>query len=133
MAGRIAQILAASGKTDGRVFAIRGAWGFGKSSLKNLVIEVLAARYPDVPVLDFNPWQWGDNDSIARALFQQMAGKLGGSHAPAAAKRAHRLRQYGGLIVGGSGSLDKFGHNAAGITTLLTLGAPLLVEAVRRR
>lgn len=123
MAGRIAQILAASGKADGRVFAIRGAWGFGKSSLKNLVIEVLGAKYPDVPVLDFNPWQWGDNDSIARALFQQMAGKLGGSHAPAAAKRAHRLRQYGGLIAGGSGSLDKFGHNTAGITTLLTLAA----------
>lgn len=123
MAKRIAQILAASGKADGRVFAIRGAWGFGKSSLKNLVIEVLGGQYPDVPVLDFNPWQWGDNDAIARALFQQMAGKLGGSHAPAAAERAARLREYGGLITGGSASLDKFGHNTAGITTLLTLAA----------
>lgn len=121
MASRIAQILAASGKADGRVFAIRGAWGFGKSSLKNLVIEVLSANNPDVPVLDFNPWQWGDNDSIARALFQQMAGKLGGSHAPAAAKRARVLRQYGALIVGSGGSLDKFGHSASGITVLLTL------------
>ena len=31
---------------DGWVFAIRGAWGYGKSSLKNLVIEQLAGRTP---------------------------------------------------------------------------------------
>jgi hypothetical protein len=43
MARRIAQILATPSAPDGRVFAIRGAWGFGKSSLKNLVIEALAA------------------------------------------------------------------------------------------
>lgn len=125
MAGRIAQILAAGGGSDGRVFAIRGAWGHGKSSLKNLVIEVLAQRFPNIPVLDFNPWQWGDSDAIARALFIQMAGKLGGAHGPAAAKRARALRTYGGLLTGGSAHLKTAAQSGPGIAWLLTGAAAL--------
>lgn len=128
MARRIAQILATPSAPDGRVFAIRGAWGYGKSSLKNLVIEALAATAPDVIVLGFNPWQWGDADTIARALFTQMAGKLGGSHSPDATRRARAMRTYGGLLVGGAGKLDKLGHNATGIASLL--GGAAIVYAV---
>ncbi|KMQ80147.1 hypothetical protein BPMI_01536 [Candidatus Burkholderia pumila] len=30
---------------EGRVFAIRGGWGFGKSALKNLITERLDAKF----------------------------------------------------------------------------------------
>lgn len=129
VAGRIAQILTAPSGRDGRVFAIRGSWGYGKSSLKNLVIEALESQRADVPVLDFNPWQWGDNDAIARALFTQMASKLGGSHSPDATGRARALRRYGGIFVGSGTSLNKFGHNSAGIASLLT-GAAVLAATL---
>lgn len=128
VANRIAQILAAPAGADGRVFAIRGAWGFGKSSLKNLVIEALAERSPSALVLDFNPWQWGDSDAISRALFTQMADKLGGPRSRDAIKRAGAMRTYGGLLVGGGGKLDKFGHNTKGVTALL-VGAAAIAAA----
>jgi hypothetical protein len=83
---------------------------------------------PDVPVLDFNPWQWGDGDAIARALFTQMAGKLGGSHSPGATRRARAMRTYGGLLVGGAGKLDKLGYNATGVASLL--GGAAVVAAI---
>ncbi|WP_371999571.1 P-loop NTPase fold protein (plasmid) [Tistrella mobilis] len=62
-AARIATVLSATSLDEGRIFAIRGGWGFGKSSLKHLVIEQLKARDNKVPHLDFNPWQWGDGDA----------------------------------------------------------------------
>lgn len=43
-ASRIADVLSELSPREGRVFAIRGGWGFGKSSLKHLVIEQLEAR-----------------------------------------------------------------------------------------
>jgi hypothetical protein len=126
MAGRIADILSARGSRQGRVFAIRGAWGNGKSSLKNLVIEKIGAR---APTLEFNPWQWGDNDVIARALFIQIAGKLGGVHGPNAARRAAAFRRYGGLLTAGSVPIEKFGRNSTSIVSLLT-AAPLIAGCV---
>lgn len=75
---RITDVLTSSHVPEGRVFAIRSAWGNGKSSLKNLVIEKLESRNGDALWLDFNPWQWGDGDILAQALFNQMASVLGG-------------------------------------------------------
>jgi KAP family P-loop domain len=66
-AKRIADVLAVSSIRDGRVFAIRGAWGYGKSSLKNLVIEHLAGRTPTPQWLELNPWQWGDSATPSHA------------------------------------------------------------------
>lgn len=122
LARRIAELLSTPGSREGRVFAIRGGWGYGKSSLKNLVIEALGAREPTTDYLEFNPWQWGDGDQIARALFSQMASQLGGTHAPDAAKRAKALRRYGGILVGGSGSLGKAADDK-GLSSWLTSAA----------
>lgn len=135
LAGRIAELLAIPGSREGRVFAIRGGWGFGKSSLKNLVIEALGNANARASYLEFNPWQWGDADSIARALFQQMASRLGGAHAPEAKKRAKALRRYGGILVGSSGSLSKASddkglsswlNSAALVSAALGIGFPSL-------
>jgi hypothetical protein len=85
-AGRIAGVLSELSLREGRVFAIRGEWGFGKSSLKNLITERLDARSDGADWLDFNPWQWGDGHAIARALFGQIADRLGGEQSKAAAR-----------------------------------------------
>jgi hypothetical protein len=74
-------------------------------------------------ILDFNPWQWGDSDAISRALFAQMANKLGGGYGTEAAQRATALRRYGRLFATGGGGLNQFGHNATGIASLLSLAA----------
>jgi len=117
-ARRIAQVLSNPTGKDGRVFAIRGNWGHGKSSLKNLVIEVLESQRL-VQWLEFNPWKWGDDTSIARGLFSQMAIKLEGARTPEAEARAKAIRRYGSLLVGGSGTLRAAGTES-GLASWLT-------------
>lgn len=109
-AGRIADVLCAAGGHEGRVFAIRGDWGNGKSSLKNLIIEKFRSREPKPDWLEFNPWQWGDSDAITRALFFEMASKLGGKHSPKAAARARSFRKYGAVLSGSAGHLQQAGE-----------------------
>jgi predicted KAP-like P-loop ATPase len=121
-ATRIADVLAASNIRDGRVFAIRGSWGYGKSSLKNLIIEQLSGRTPTPLWLEFNPWQWGDSDTITRALFTEMASKLGGSQSPQAALRARALRKYGDLLTRSAQALRQAADATNFAALLLTLG-----------
>jgi KAP family P-loop domain len=128
-AGRIAGVLSELSLREGRVFAIRGEWGFGKSSLKNLITERLDARSDGADWLDFNPWQWGDGDAIARALFGQIADRLGGEHSKAALARAEALRRYGAILTGASAPLKKAGGSSHLISTVLTNASVIAVAS----
>ncbi|MFC2970939.1 P-loop NTPase fold protein [Azotobacter bryophylli] len=119
-AGRIAAVLSELSLREGRVFAIRGGWGFGKSSLKNLITERLDDTSDGADWLDFNPWQWGDSNAIARALFGQIADRLGGEHSKAALARAEALRRYGAILSGAGAPLKKAGGSSHLISTVLT-------------
>ena len=119
-ATRIAGVLSELSLREGRVFAIRGGWGFGKSSLKNLISEQLDAMDNGAAWLDFNPWQWGDGDAIARALFGQMADRLGGEHSKAALARAEALRHYGSILTGASAPIKEYGGSNDVVSTFLT-------------
>jgi hypothetical protein len=104
---------------EGRVFAIRGGWGFGKSSLKNLIAERLDAK-KGADWLDFNPWQWGDADTITRALFSQMADRLGSEHSKSALARAEALRRYGAIMMGSGARIKESAGKTSILSTLLT-------------
>lgn len=119
-AGHIADILAELSPREGRVFAIRGGWGFGKSSLKYLVIERLNSKEKPANWLDFNPWQWGDANAISRALFGQIADRLGGDHSKDALARAEALRHYGAILTGVSAPLKKVAGSNTKISSVLT-------------
>lgn len=119
-ADRIASVLSELSLREGRVFSIRGGWGFGKSSLKNLITERLDARREGTDWLDFNPWQWGDGEAISRALFGQIADRLGGEHSKNALARAEALRSYGAIFTGVSSPLKQASNSSSLITTLLT-------------
>ncbi|MEZ0191836.1 P-loop NTPase fold protein [Ralstonia solanacearum] len=128
-AGRIAGVLSELSLRQGRVFAIRGGWGFGKSSLKNLITECLDTRSDGADWLDFNPWQWGDGDAIARALFGQIADRLGGEHSKAALARAEALRRYGAILTGAGAPLREAGGSSHLISTLLTNASVIAVAS----
>ncbi|EHD3095314.1 TPA: AAA family ATPase [Salmonella enterica] len=119
-AARIADVLSELSLREGRVFAIRGGWGFGKSSLKNLITERLDAKSSGADWLDFNPWQWGDGDAIAGALFSQIANSLGGEHSKAALDRAEALRRYGALLTGVGKPLKEAGGEGSLTSMVLT-------------
>jgi predicted KAP-like P-loop ATPase len=118
-AERIAIILSELSLEEGRVFAVRGQWGTGKTSFKNLIIEQLGSRKGSADWMDFNPWQWGDGEAIAKALFQQVADKIGGALSSKSGKRAAMFRRYGSTLTGSADSVKKLGANAPIITLVL--------------
>ncbi|WFU04545.1 P-loop NTPase fold protein (plasmid) [Rhizobium sp. CB3171] len=126
-AERIADILSQLNLDEGRVFAIRGAWGTGKSSLKNLVIEQLAARESGARWMDFNPWQWGDGDAISKALFKQIADELGGPLSSEAGRRASIFRKYGAILTGSGPSIKKIGADQTSISLFLANASVIAV------
>lgn len=128
-AARIADVLSELSLREGRVFAIRGGWGFGKSSLKNLITERLNAKSSGADWLDFNPWQWGDGDAISRALFGQIADRLGGEHSKAALDRAEALRRYGAILTGVSKPLKEAGSSGLLISTVLTNASVIAIAS----
>ncbi|HRL94094.1 MAG TPA: P-loop NTPase fold protein [Pseudomonas sp.] len=128
-ADRIAGVLSELSLREGRVFAIRGGWGFGKSSLKNLITERLEVRSDDTAWLDFNPWQWGDSSAISRALFGQIADRLGGKHSKAELARSEALRRYGTILTGASAPLKKASGSNHVISSALTSVSVLFVAS----
>lgn len=128
-ADRIAGVLSELSLHEGRVFAIRGGWGFGKSSLKNLITEKLDARSDRAEWLDFNPWQWGDSNAITRALFIQIADCLGSEYSGEALARAEALRRYGAILTGSSVPLKKAGGSSSIISAMLTNASVIAVAS----
>lgn len=128
-ADHIATVLSQLSPREGRVFAIRGGWGFGKSSLKNLITEQLKSRNDGAIWLDFNPWQWGDGNTIARALFGQIADRLGGAHSKEAYARAAQLRRYGSILTGASAPLKKASGSKDTVSSVLTNTSIILVAS----
>jgi Cdc6-like AAA superfamily ATPase len=65
-----------SGK-ESLVLALYGAWGNGKSSIKNMVIECLRSDSPEVFAVDFNPWHLANRPTLSEAFFDELGIALG--------------------------------------------------------
>ena len=53
-----------------------GAWGSGKTSLLNMVIEQVEHRNTDVVILRFNPWLCSDPKQLITQFFKQLASAI---------------------------------------------------------
>ena len=53
-----------------------GAWGSGKTSLLNMVIEQVERRNTDVVILRFNPWLCSDPKQLITQFFKQLASAI---------------------------------------------------------
>jgi predicted KAP-like P-loop ATPase len=58
------------------VIGLYGAWGSGKSSVKNMVVSLLEAGEPKIPVIEFNPWSWSGEDRLVSAFFDEIGAAL---------------------------------------------------------
>ncbi|MEE8875472.1 P-loop NTPase fold protein [Pseudomonas helleri] len=54
------------------VIALMGAWGSGKSSIKNLVIEDFK-NVPGHEVIEFNPWEWAGQEKLSATFFDEVS------------------------------------------------------------
>ena len=63
---------------DSLVISLNGAWGSGKTSIKNLVLESLEENKNDTPcVVQFNPWEWSGQDKLMDAFFSEVGSAIG--------------------------------------------------------
>lgn len=91
----------ASAPTEGSfVVGLLGAWGSGKTSILNMVSEVLTNR-PDVVVLRFNPWLFSGTEQLVQHFFRELASQLG-------EKTDERLHTLGNALVEYAELFDPF-------------------------
>lgn len=93
----IAHQIATAPADDGFVFALVGPWGIGKTSILNMVCEVLASN-PNIVLLRFNPWLFSGTEQLVARFFREISAQL--IEKPDSRLRAlgTRLKQYGQLL-----------------------------------
>lgn len=99
-AERLADDLKSWDGNDSLVVALYGAWGSGKTSVKNMVLEaVRRKRAATIPVMEFNPWQLSRTGDIPATFFRELGIALG-EEGPTrdVEKRAAKLKYYSGLL-----------------------------------
>jgi hypothetical protein len=79
--------------SNGFVFGILGPWGSGKTSVLNLVKEVLN-DHSSVEVVEFNPWLFSGTDQLIHNFFSELSNQLE-SRTDKLCKIADKLNRYG--------------------------------------
>jgi hypothetical protein len=74
-AQRVAQVIAGRRDPASIVVGIFGAWGEGKTTVLNFIEEELS-RNDHVLIVHFNPWRFGDEDTLLRGFFFQLGARL---------------------------------------------------------
>ncbi|WP_338525213.1 P-loop NTPase fold protein [Pseudomonas batumici] len=88
------------------VIALMGAWGSGKSSIKNLVVEDFKS-VPGHEVIEFNPWEWAGQEKLSATFFDEVSLAIQRKDKSKEGKRlAKALRRYGRRINTGAGVID---------------------------
>ena len=110
---------------DSLVVAIYGAWGDGKTSLKNMIKEHLlgSETQKTLDILEFTPWQWNNENIVTEAFFHELIGKLRTSKGKNEQLAAKKLEEYAEYLELSSEVTDKFKNFFEKIFLLFTGGA----------
>src|SRR6266508_4414500 len=95
---------------DSLILGLYGPWGSGKSSIKNMVREVLTqSRTGPLRIVEYNPWQWAGQEQLAEGFFNEVGAALGRSDkTKKGRKRAALWQAYsaylhvGAIVAGGA-------------------------------
>lgn len=81
--------------SHGFSIAVMGEWGSGKSSVLNMVAEVLAEEGNDVAVLRFNPWLFGGTPELLGRFYSELGAQLGQDDSEKLKEIAKTLSKFG--------------------------------------
>jgi len=73
----VAKVISGWTGRDSLVLAIFGPWGSGKSSLKNMILDVLSKPNTPTICLEFNPWEWAGQSKVFEGFFSELSATLG--------------------------------------------------------
>lgn len=121
----IAEAIAAWTEDDSLVIGLTGPWGSGKSSIKNMIVEIIREHHgPNVGVVDFNPWRYSGivpiHDSFLREIGLALRKGLDWRNSR---RLAAKWRSYSRLLSTGS---ELTGAVANAIRGGLIIAAPTL-------
>jgi predicted KAP-like P-loop ATPase len=116
------------------VIGVYGPWGSGKTSIKNLAIEMLQAPVEHPEILEFNPWQYRDDELLRRAFFDDLGKAVKRRDASETTKvLVRRLKSYSEVLAVGesvSGGLPKAIPIVLGSLGVIGLGSSGLAAAL---
>ena len=96
-AKRVAETIASRKDPSSLVIAIYGAWGDGKTSVLNFIALELTTR-PDILIVKFNPWRFGDESALLRHFFAELARIVGASLTGKREEIGAVLEKYGKFL-----------------------------------
>lgn len=108
------QILSAS-PHDSYVVAVMGPWGAGKTSLLNMIAEVMRER--DAVVLHFNPWIFSGIEGLVSHFFRELGAQLKELQTDRLSEVGGALERYAGLFVPVAGFIPVVGGLAKEIAS----------------
>lgn len=112
------------------VVALYGPWGAGKSSIKNMIVDVIQKHEPKPAIVEFNPWSWSGSEQIQSAFFSEIGRAIGKqSPSPEAKAAAAKWGKYASRITLAGSVLNaiKLGTHAFGIPLI-----PAVVEGLTK-
>lgn len=71
-AQRLALAISSWKNQESLVISLTGGWGSGKTSIKNMTLDRLAA-IKGCQAIEFNPWQWAGQDNLSSAFFAELS------------------------------------------------------------
>lgn len=118
---------------DSLVVAVYGAWGSGKSSVKNLLLEENKRKTKlSLPFVEFNPWQLSGTGAIPKAFFAELELALSKTGPKTdVAKRAKTLNRYAKTLQVAGSTAENIGILLAPFIPILGTIAASLGKAVK--
>ncbi|ERI50431.1 hypothetical protein N878_08795 [Pseudomonas sp. EGD-AK9] len=107
-AKNLAAAIAGWKNKESLVIALTGAWGSGKSSIKNLAILQFATT-PSHEVIEYNPWEWTGQEKLSSSFFNEVSLAIKRKDKSEDGKQlAKVLRQYGRKLNTGAALMEGF-------------------------
>ncbi|MRH93428.1 hypothetical protein GFY24_39500 [Nocardia sp. SYP-A9097] len=128
---RIAERISRAGADRSVVFGLAGPWGSGKSSVLNMISEVLSTEHGDQwSVVSFTPWSASSVAELTEEFYAAVASAMPDTEAGHHARKALRAAVPVAVAVGKAGVAALFDrHFGDGATAkILTAGSDKLAE-----
>jgi predicted KAP-like P-loop ATPase len=120
-AEHVARFVVSSPPEEGYVVALNGAWGSGKTSTLNMILESIGDAKPWV-IVRFNPWMVTRPEELIGRFFQQVVAAISTRDELRRAKAGERLAQYA-EAVGAAKDVPVLGRAAHAAGLLGGIGA----------
>lgn len=115
----LAHVICRLDREKSTVLALTGAWGSGKTSIKNLLVKELEPAENQPRVLEFSPWQVSGTGNISALFFEAIVAEIS-KEKTTPQESKDKIRKYASWLSRGSVGM-------VGLSTVLSVAGALSV------